>query len=208
MLQTFLRFFWSTPQPPAAIEASATRRMGNVVLYAHVGRHAGRDGAVQNIIPERVSERVNHRERLMSMRLEHTRLCSTRRCDRLRKLGIVTAGDLATADPKRLATQFVAPRKAVRIFQRYRRAIRLAASVPGMMPRDAQLLISIHRRSVRGLALETPAALYRDLQRFAESTSGQQQLRGRRLPSTRRIKRWIAACESYVRNTPVHIPAA
>ena len=143
----------------------------------------------------------------MSMRLEHTRLCSEKRCHRLGEMGIVTAGHLATADLAVVAARFGAPRKAIRVLKQYRRAIRLAASVPGMMPRDAQLLISIHRRSARGLALETAALLHRDLQRFAESTPGRRQLRGRRLPSVRRIKRWIAACEHNVRNRPLHIPA-
>ncbi|MEM8669645.1 MAG: DUF4332 domain-containing protein [Planctomycetota bacterium] len=139
--------------------------------------------------------RVTHRQRVLSMRLEHTRLCSSRRCDRLQTMGVVTAGDLSSAKLERLAGHFGAPRKALRVLTQYRRAIRFAAAVPGMMPRDAMLLISIHRRSVRGLASETAPALHRDLERFAESTQGQLQLRGRRIPSTRRLKRWIAACE-------------
>ena len=87
-------------------------------------------------------------------------------------------------------------------------AIRFAAAVPGMMPRDAMLLISIHRRSVRGLALESPAALHRDLLRFAESTNGRLQLRGRRVPSLRRLKRWIAECESSAVRSPLQTRAA
>jgi hypothetical protein len=80
--------------------------------------------------------------------------------------------------------------------------------VPGMMPRDALLLISIHRRSARGLACESPASLHRDLERFAESTRGRTQLRGRRIPSMRRLKRWIAQCESSSLRTPLQARAA
>jgi hypothetical protein len=139
---------------------------------------------------------VTHRQRLFSMRLEHTKLCGQHRCRRLESLNVISAGDLCTADLRRLATHFGAPKKAYKMLVQYRRAIRFAAAVPGMMPRDAMLLISIHRRSVRGLAMESAVSLRRDLERFAESSPGRLQLRGRRLPSTRRLKQWITACEA------------
>ncbi len=206
MLRTLLRFLSPSPDRPAPIDTSSGGT-GNIVLYARVAA-PDTDVAGKRIeTAARVPESVSHRARLMSMHLEHTRLCSAKRCDRLGQLGIVTAGDLASADLNRIAAKFAAPTKALRVLKRYRRALRLAASVPGMMPRDALLLIAIHRRSVRGLAGETPAALHRDLLRFAESTSGRRQLRGRRVPSTRRIRRWISACESNVRNAPGHVPA-
>ncbi len=134
-----------------------------------------------------------HRDRLLSMRLAHTRLCSEHRCDLLGELGIVTAGDLLSFNVAKLKHPDVSP-KAARLVRRYRGAIRLAVAVPGMMPRDAQLLIGVHRRSVRGLACESPAALHRDLVRFSLSTKGRRLVRGRRLPSVRRIRKWIEAC--------------
>ncbi len=146
----------------------------------------------------------SHRARLLSMRVEHIQLCSPHRCARLQELGIVTAGDLASASLERLASRFRAPRRALRVLKEYRRAIRFAASVPGMMPRDAMLLISIHRRSARGLSLESAAMLRRDLDRFAASSQGQAQLRGRRLPSTRRLKRWINECRESSVQSPTH----
>ncbi len=151
---------------------------------------------------------VNHRARLLSMRLEHIQLCSPHRCQRLRQLGIVTAGDLAIASPEQLALKFRAPRRAQRVLKQYRRAIRFAASVPGMMPREAMLLISIHRRSTRGLSMESAAILHRDLERFAVSSQGQMQLRGRRIPSVRRLKRWINQCRQASLHGPLHSRAA
>ncbi len=206
MLRNLLRFLSPAPQPPEPIDPSEPPGRGNVVLYAHL---APRSATVRPEVAAANGQpnQSNHRQRLMSMQFEHTRLCSKKRCDRLRDLGISTVGDLATADPKRVASGFGAPRKAIGVLKQYRRAVRLAASVPGMMPRDAHLLISIHRRSIRGLADESPAALHRDLQRFAESTPGRQQLRGRRIPSTKRIKRWIAACETHARRMPSHVTA-
>lgn len=208
MLRSLFRFFSKSPQPPSLIETGESR----VVLYARVElpeaqkKTAAEPAATTH--HARLSTQAGHRERLLSMRLEHTRLCSKRRCDRLQTLGIVTAGDLSLANPNSVAKHFGAPRKALSVIKQYRRAIRFAAAVPGMMPRDALLLISIHRRSVRGLALETPARLHRDLERFAESTKGQVQLRGRRIPSTRRLKRWISQCESRAIRSPLQARTA
>lgn len=171
-----------------------------VVRLAHVSTAANEPGSLArsdrgegNLLP--LKPNASHRARLYSMRLEYIRLCSPHRCERLRRLGIVTAGDLASASPERLASQFRASRRAQRVLKQYRRAIRFAASVPGMMPRDAMLLISIHRRSVRGLSLESASILHRDLERFAQSSQGKIQMGGRRIPSTRRLKRWINQCK-------------
>jgi hypothetical protein len=211
MLHSLFRFFSKSPQQPSIIDGDKSR----VVLYARVERPQA-EAKASPPAPQSppsphhacLSNQAGHRERLLSMRLEHTRLCSKRRCDRFRTAGIITAGDLSLANPQSLSQNFGAPRKALRVIKQYRRAIRFAAAVPGMMPRDALLLISIHRRSVRGLASETPARLHRDLERFAESTSGRLQLRGRRIPSTRRLKRWISQCETRAMRSPLQARTA
>ena len=46
-----------------------------------------------------------HRDRLLSMRIEHTRMCSDQRCQMLREIGVFTAGDLLTCDLQRLHKQ-------------------------------------------------------------------------------------------------------
>ena len=150
----------------------------------------------------------NHRERVMSMRLEHTKLCGRRRCERLSKLGIVTAGDLVYASLDKAASNFNATHRALQVLKQYRLAVRLAANVPGMLPCDAMLLISIHRRSANRLANESAGSLHRDLERFAESTQGQIQLRGRRVPSARRLRRWIDQCQLRVKHQAVQSTAA
>lgn len=197
MLRSFLRLLSRKPQPPRLLQNEAD----HVVLYAEIktpaaGTRRGPTATNTSKSSGPHSRVPSHRERLLSMNLEYTKLCSPKRSQQLRDLGIVTAGDLNCADLEDLAAHFGAPKKALRILRQYRRAIRFAASVPGMSPRDAMLLISIHRRSVRGLATESAGALRRDLERFAESTKGRVQLRGRRIPSTRRIKKWIAQCEN------------
>ena len=206
MLRRFLKLFSRTRQQPTLLDRSDEQ----VVLYARVDEQPSAHRAPPPLQAKASATlpAASHRERLLAMKLEYTKLCSKRRCERLRNLGIVTAGDLARANPEKLAAKFGAPRKAYDVIKQYRRAIRFSASVPGMMPRDAMLLISIHRRSVRGLASESPAALHRDLERFAESTQGRQQLRGRRIPSTRRLKRWIAQCESNAMRSPLQAMVA
>ena len=191
--QLFKLFSFKRDAPSVTAQGS-----DNVVLYAEVEKNTRQ---APRSVPSPVTlpnprPLPHHRERLLSMQLAHAKLCSARRCNRLQSMGISTTGDLASADLARLASQFGAPNKALKVLKQYRRAIRFSASVPGMMPRDALLLISIHRRSVRGLAMESPARLHRDLERFAESTQGRQQLRGRRIPSTRRLKKWISECET------------
>ncbi len=143
-----------------------------------------------------------HRDRLLSMRLEHTRICSQFRCNMLREVGIVRAGDLLTCDLKKLQANHV-PAKVTRLVKRYRQVVRLAASVPGMMPRNAQLLISVHRRSVQGIASESPSALHRDLVRFSLSSKGRRLVRGRRLPSVRRLRKYISTCKTAIASTHV-----
>jgi hypothetical protein len=194
-------------------QTSRNRDQQPVVLYARLSHEPASGPATVRSLPSKASladlkPNSSHRARLFSMRLEHIQLCSPHRCQRLRQLGIVTAGDLASASPDQLASQFRASRRALRILKQYRRAIRFAASVPGMMPRDAMLLISIHRRSTHGLSLESAVTLHRDLERFAQSSQGQVQLRGRRVPSTRRLKQWINECKESTIQSPVHSRAA
>ncbi|TWU43347.1 hypothetical protein Q31b_23860 [Novipirellula aureliae] len=209
MLRTFLRFLSKTHQNPVPVDLNSG---DDVVLYAYLKAPAAHSaGSIVSGSQKQRPERTNvhssastfhpspanqHRERLLSMELIHTKLCSEKRCKKLQTLGIVTTGDLIAADLKTLSARFGAPKKSAPLLKRYRQAIRFALAVPAMMPRDALLLISIHRRSVRGLAMETPAMLYRDLQRFSESSQGQRLMRGRRLPSIKRLRRWIRTCET------------
>lgn len=206
MLRSVLRLLAGKTQQPTP----CPRGEDQIVLYAHVenGVSDPPRPVMVNATSPRGQVLGSHRERIYSMRLEHTKLCSGKRCERLRRLGIMTAGDLARANPQRLAMHFGAPRKALAVLKQYRRAIRFAASVSGMMPRDAILLINIHRRSARGLAAESPAALHRDLERFAESTKGRLHLRGRRIPSTRRLRQWITLCETCGSHAPLNARVA
>ena len=125
------------------------------------------------------------------MDLEHLKICSAARCRRLRAGGVTTAGDLLICDPSQVADQFRSPERAERAIRRLRAAVRMAAAVDRMTPRDAVLLIAVHRRSIRTLAMERPAVLHRDLERFSLSSRGSRLVGRRGIPSVRRLKRWI-----------------
>ncbi len=190
MLRTLFRFLTAAPQAPRRIETVDGR---SVVLYAHVDVAAQakrRSGSMSACLP---CVSGDHRAWLLSMRLDHLRICSASRGERLQQIGIVTAGDLLAADLNVLARE-LDDKNIIRPLKRTVHAIQFAASVPGMMPRDAMLLSCVHRSGIRSLATESPAVLHRDLQRFALSTKGQRALKGRRLPSVKRIRRWVDAC--------------
>ncbi len=195
ILRTLLRFLTAAPQAPRRIESTDSR---SVVLYAHVdvtakAKQTPALAAAPHVSPSLPCVSGDHRAWLLSMRLDHLRICSASRSQQLSQLGVVTAGDLLTADLNEIAHR-LADRTLTRRLKRTVRAIQFAAAVPGMMPRDSMLLICVHRRSIRSLASESPAVLHRDLQRFALSTKGQRALKGRRLPSVKRIRRWVEAC--------------
>ncbi|MCC9658434.1 DUF4332 domain-containing protein [Rhodopirellula halodulae] len=142
--------------------------------------------------------RSSHRERIFSMRIEHLQICNEKRCRLLAKAGIITAGDLACCAPEQIARTYKNPQRALRSIKRLRAAIRLAVAVDGMMPRDALILVAIHRRSVASLARESAATLHRDLERFSLSSQGQRLVGNRGVPSLRRVKSWVGQCEQLV----------
>ena len=148
-----------------------------------------------DMLVDRVSTSLlTHRERIHSMPLDRTKLCSPNRCERLRNLGILTAGDLLEANAVWVASHFPAKNRARRAIRRYQRAIGISVSIPKMMPREAMLLFSVHRKHLKSLAADSPSQLVRDLERFSESSQGRKQLRGTTLPSVERVKSWIDYC--------------
>ncbi|MFG0287728.1 MAG: DUF4332 domain-containing protein [Rhodopirellula sp. JB044] len=157
-----------------------------------LARHARKRSAPAHLPNQSLAS--SHRERLLAMRIEHLKLCPEARCKQLADIGVQTAGDLIFGDPKRIARSFRNPERAERAIRRYRAAIRLALAVDSMMPRDALLLVAIHRRSVASLSRESAAQLHRDLERFSMSSRGSKMIGRRGVPSLRRVKAWVSTC--------------
>ncbi|EMI28103.1 DUF4332 domain-containing protein [Rhodopirellula europaea] len=151
--------------------------------------------------------RSSHRERIFAMRIEHLQICNEKRVRLLAKVGVVTAGDLACCNPEQISRQYKSPGRALRSIKRLRAAVRLAVAIDGMMPRDALILVAIHRRSVASLARESAAVLHRDLERFSLSSRGQRLVGHRGVPSLRRVKSWVGQCEQLVAHWIQNHPA-
>ena len=167
---------------------------GHVRLRCRV-QFPKKNGSPRSPLPSVTGSVVSiHAATIYQMSLRRLKLFSSKRCQQLEKLGIDTAGALVDADPHWIAGHFSAKKKAERSIRHYQQAIRVAASVPEMLPHHASLLFRIHRKHRKGLAAETPTKLFRDLQRYSESTSGRKHLRGGALPPVERIKVWIDHC--------------
>jgi hypothetical protein len=105
---------------------------------------------------------------------------------------LISAGPDDTVSPKK-------PEKTKRERTKHRRrtrAHRFSAIFSDMTPREAKLLFCVHRRSLRHLASESPAALRRDLQRFVLSSRGQAVSCDRPAPTLVRVRRWVTEARS------------
>ncbi|PHQ34831.1 hypothetical protein CEE69_13250 [Rhodopirellula bahusiensis] len=174
-----------------AMQSSADQATASATMQAPVA-----SPATPSVRPSRL--RSSHRERIFAMRIEHLQICNEKRCRLLAKVGVVTAGDLACCNPEQISRQYKSPERALRSIKRLRAAVRLSVAIDGMMPRDALILVAIHRRSVASLARESAAALHRDLERFSLSSRGQKMVGHRGVPSLRRVKSWVGQCEELV----------
>lgn len=82
-------------------------------------------------------------------------------------------------------------RQRSRMPKRRQRERRFANVFTDMSPREARLLFCVHRRSLRSLAAESPAALHRDLYRFTLSSNGQKLMANRPAPTMKAVKSWV-----------------
>ncbi len=89
------------------------------------------------------------------------------------------------------------PVRAARVKKRRQRVLQFARQFREMTSTEARLLFAIHRRTVRGLAKESPVALRRDLHRFILSTRGQRISCGQPAPSLPQIRTWIETARQH-----------
>jgi len=201
VVRVTVRLPWSTAAeaPTNACKAAQAEQRGATVHLPKRRGHPAAHAQPAVVASGHTPPTGSHRERVLAMDLEHLKICSATRCQRLRAGGVTTAGDLIVCDPQRVASGFRSPERAERAIRRLRAAVRMAASVERMTPRDAVLLIAIHRRNIRTLACERPAVLHRDLERFSLSSRGSKLVGRRGIPSVRRVKSWVQTCERLTR---------
>lgn len=80
--------------------------------------------------------------------------------------------------------------------RRRSRAHRFSVIFSDMTPREAKMLFCVHRRTLRQLASESPAALRRDLQRFVLSSRGRLVSRDHPAPTMVRVRQWVSEARS------------
>lgn len=104
----------------------------------------------------------------------------------------LTSGDCVARLPTAMPDhKNLDPVQAARIKKRRQRVLQFTRQFGEMTSTEARLLFAIHRRTVRGLAKESPVALQRDLHRFILSTRGQRISCGKPAPSLPQIRNWI-----------------
>lgn len=97
-----------------------------------------------------------------------------------------------TAAPRREVPRPPRPDQvAARRRARQQRVLRFAKHFTGMEPREARILIAMHRRSPHVLARESAAVLKRDWERFLLSSAGQRLAAGSEVPDIARLRNWI-----------------
>jgi len=109
-----------------------------------------------------------------------------------------------TSGPRASVTISVAPppkdpnsASSIRAKKRKIRILRFMRRFKEMSLTEARLLFAVHRRTVRGLASESPVALQRDLHRFILSSRGQRISRGEPEPSVIKVKSWVEAARHH-----------
>lgn len=80
----------------------------------------------------------------------------------------------------------------------HQRALRFAKHFTDMDPREAHILMAMHRRSPSVLARESAAVLKRDWERFLLSSPGQRLAAGSEVPDIMRLRGWITLARAKV----------
>lgn len=104
--------------------------------------------------------------------------------------------DLPAADRRENSPASRPDQAAARQRARRQRAIRFAKHFPGMNPREARVLMAIHRRSPHVLARESAAVLKRDWERFLLSSRGQRFAATTGVPDVARVRGWISLAQA------------
>ncbi|QDV70323.1 hypothetical protein Poly24_40440 [Rosistilla carotiformis] len=137
------------------------------------------------------------RQRRMEASLASLRLLPTGVLRQLESSGHRRVQDLLRLNLSQWATEQRLTASQQSQLRTVRRAIRMAFALRAMHPREAYLLIAIHRRSPEDVASDSPRHLFRDLERFALSSRGRALTRRIEIPSLERVSAWIAAAQDH-----------
>ena len=131
----------------------------------------------------------------LDARIRSLRLMPVPLAEKLASAGVVTCRDLLELSLGDFATSHGLPHRQCCRLRDARRALRLALAVRGLRPSEASLLVAIHRHHPQNLATDSPRRVFRDLHRFALSSSGEQMTRHLPLPTMEQVRAWIASAK-------------
>lgn len=143
------------------------------------------------------SKPLTARQRRMEASLASLRLLPPAMVQRLEEDGKSRVADLLQLNLSQWATQQGLTRSQHSRLRTVRRAIRMAFALRVMHPREAYLLIAIHRSSPADVASDSARHLFRDLERFAMSSRGRALMKRIEFPSIDRVSTWIQSAQHH-----------
>jgi hypothetical protein len=110
---------------------------------------------------------------------------------RLEQAGVVTVGELLTAEPDKLADVLRIRQVTAQTVREWQNTAALASRVPGLRGQEAQILVACGIRRVDELAASPPQDLLEKVTAFATTDAGQRLLAGRQPPNLEQVTQWI-----------------
>jgi len=139
------------------------------------------------------TQRLSSHDRKLAAPIAALRMLPTTVVQELELANVRTVGELLNLNLREFSrSRKLSNRHLIRL-RDVRRSVRLALAIRGLRPREAYLLIAVHRCRPVDLATESPRRLFRDLQRFALSSRGARIVKRMQLPTADRVESWIAS---------------
>ena len=171
-------------------------------MIASLFRRSGNDQGVEESVAAEKSVAFPVAPSTRDARHQHAlrslKIMSRRALENLERLDVVTVGDLLELDFESLGEAGFGDREIARL-RVSRRAVRLALVIRRLNPRNARLLIAVHRGSPERLALTNAVRLQKDIQRFALSSRGSRLIGDMPLPPVEVVREWIESATNHER---------
>ncbi|MEZ6088810.1 MAG: DUF4332 domain-containing protein [Pirellulaceae bacterium] len=150
----------------------------------------------QATAPQSRSVPLTPRQRKLNASLGTLRLLSPALKQVLKRCQIETVADLLKLRASHTAAVAHLTSRQWKQLRRIQQALRLSLQIRRMHPRDAIVLLSIHRTSIAIIAADSPKHLYRDIQRFALSSRGERLIARMGMPTREQVAAWIEAARA------------
>ncbi|MCA9194294.1 MAG: DUF4332 domain-containing protein [Planctomycetales bacterium] len=116
--------------------------------------------------------------------------------ERLREVGVMTVGDLLSADADTLSQKLGTNWITAELVEIWQHQAKLVCDVPALCGYKSQLLVAAGCRAKSQLALSRPATLHGQVIQVCQSENGKRILRSAKLPTLDDITQWIDSARS------------